>query len=119
MLRALLCVPLIVLLAACSGREEACERARDIYLALAAGDEDVVLPGATAEQQARLDRRSLEIKRMRAGFVPACLALPPEGQACIARFAELVSAERQGERDEQSVKCRALLEPMFAAAAKE
>lgn len=119
MFRALRPVPLIVLLAACGGQEQQCERARDIYLALAAADEDVVLPGATAEQQARLDRQSLAIKRMRTRFVPACLALPPEGQACIARLDEFLSSERQGKRDEQSVKCRALLEPMFAVAAEE
>lgn len=44
---------------------------------------------ASFEQESRA-----AVARTREHFLPQCLALPPEGQACIARIDELVAADR-------------------------
>jgi hypothetical protein len=93
-MRARLIVPVLLLLG-CSERDRHCEHARDVMLTMWEQSIPEMVPRMAEDARARFElnlRAALE--RARGRFLPQCLALPPEGQACIARIDELAAAAR-------------------------
>ncbi|MCY1059550.1 hypothetical protein [Nannocystis sp. SCPEA4] len=120
-MRALLVVPLLLLLA-CSERDRRCEHARDVMLTMWEQSIQDTLPDMPMSTRATFEHESrAAMARARKHFLPQCLALSPEGQACIARIDELAAADR--DRRAELERCPKDLygqpEPACATAARD